>query len=303
MMSDTPTPDGAKKRMSDEAFDDAKRKVLFGAGYGRPPKEHQFQKGQSGNPKGRPKAKALPMQTALSSALLKEGDRVVKLNESGTSSDISMLEAVVRSVGHSAVKGNAYAARTFLQHFDRAEAERKAIIAQDVAWWTDMAQKLRDLHELYRAQGKPPPDILPHPDDIVIDPAKGVRFIGPTTREELARMEDTLAHRDMLIIQHAWEVKHGRGEGQARATSPLLIAMVLERAVPQRHRLDTVALVMRLDRWERTSKRELRKTLFRGWKALGKPWKADDPCASVATATGRLRDLISAIEQIMDEQS
>jgi hypothetical protein len=40
---------------------------------------------------------------------------------------------------------------------------------------------------LCRSLGKPPPDILPHPDDIVIDPEKGVSFIGPTTKEEVGR--------------------------------------------------------------------------------------------------------------------
>jgi hypothetical protein len=302
-MSERAKPGSGAKRIPDEAIDDTKRKILFGPGYGQPPKEHQFKKGQSGNPRGRPKAEALPTQTALSAALLKEGERVVKLNEGGTSSDISMLDAVVRSVGHSAVKGNAYAARTFLQHFDRAEAERKAIIAEEVKWWTDMVQQHRDVLESYRALGKAAPNILPHPDDVVIDPVKGVRFIGPTTDEEFARMEDTLAHRDMLIIQHAWEVKNGRGEGEhGGTTSAILMAMVLERAVPRRYRLDDVTLVMRLDRWESTSKRELRKTLFWGWKALGKRWSADDTPASVTTFMQRMREFTSAVEEVLDEQ-
>ena len=41
-----------KKKLSDETAENVKRNILYGTGYGKPPKETQFKKGKSGNPKG-----------------------------------------------------------------------------------------------------------------------------------------------------------------------------------------------------------------------------------------------------------
>lgn len=41
----------------------------------------------------------------------------------------------------------------------------------------------------------------PHPDDVVIDYERGVRFIGPVDEEQAARLEETCKMRDVLILQ------------------------------------------------------------------------------------------------------
>lgn len=48
-----------------------------------------------------------------------------------------------------------------------------------------------------RALGIEPPEMIPHPDDILVDPRTGeVRFIGPFLPEEKARLDEMLLRRD-----------------------------------------------------------------------------------------------------------
>jgi hypothetical protein len=50
-----------------------------GVGYGRPPKQHQFKKGQSGNPRGRPKKSGRkPKPGEIDIAAILNGDRTVR---------------------------------------------------------------------------------------------------------------------------------------------------------------------------------------------------------------------------------
>ena len=78
-------------------------------GYGKPPKETQFKKGESGNPKGRPKS-AKNLKTDLEEELSKrivarEGERTVK---------ISKQRAVIKTLLARTVKGDARAGATLL---------------------------------------------------------------------------------------------------------------------------------------------------------------------------------------------
>src|SRR5262245_46186637 len=59
-------------------------------GYGRPPKEHQFRRGQSGNRKGRPNG-AITTTTLLRKIL----DRRVEVRSGSTARTISVREAIL----------------------------------------------------------------------------------------------------------------------------------------------------------------------------------------------------------------
>lgn len=71
------------------------------AGYGRPPVRNQFKKGQSGNPKGRPKG-AKNFATALSTEL--NGRMVV--SENGKRRKISRREVIAKQLVNRAVSGD-----------------------------------------------------------------------------------------------------------------------------------------------------------------------------------------------------
>src|SRR4051812_12927785 len=79
-------------------------------GYKKPPKHTQFQPGQSGNPKGRPKKVA-----TVNEVFLKElQSRVSMTTSSGKKRKISMLEAIAKRQANLAVSGDPKAARLVL---------------------------------------------------------------------------------------------------------------------------------------------------------------------------------------------
>ena len=73
-------------------------------GYGQPPKQTRFQKGRSGNPRGRPKG-APNLATALARTL-KES---VVITEQGRKKTITKFEAAVKQLVNKAASGEARA--------------------------------------------------------------------------------------------------------------------------------------------------------------------------------------------------
>ena len=285
-----------------EAIDDAKRETLFGTGYGRPPKAHRFIKGRSGNPKGRPKAASLPPDAPSSNALiLEEGNRLLKVQEQGATSYVTAFKAVLRSHLQTAVKGNAYAQRIFIDRFQQAEAAMRRETAAEVERWTGHRDTLRQLFKLAEERGEPPPKLLPHPDDVVIDRERGVRFVGPWDEQSAASLEVTLKMRDVLLVQDAWDDRHGRGEGEFNQTVAGLMATMLNDNVPARFRLSEVEVVTRLSRLHGTTKRQLRKMLHRGFRDLGQRWRPDVMFPSIVTFVQTWERLWAAYRAVEEE--
>ncbi len=75
-------------------------------GYRRPPVSTRFQKGQSGNPNGRPRG-TLNVATALSKAMREK----VIINENGKRKVVSKLEASSKQIVNQAASGKIQAAR------------------------------------------------------------------------------------------------------------------------------------------------------------------------------------------------
>ena len=73
----------------------------YEVGYGKPPRSGQFRKGQSGNPKGRPKG-ARGVKSLLDDALSKE----ITVSEGGKTSRVTKREALILSLITNALKGD-----------------------------------------------------------------------------------------------------------------------------------------------------------------------------------------------------
>jgi hypothetical protein len=88
----------------------------YDTGYGKPPRQHQFRPGQSGNPKGRPKG---AKNTAI---LLREIlDRKIEVRTGSTVRKISVREAMLTRFAESALKGDTKSAAFLLQRYDMPE--------------------------------------------------------------------------------------------------------------------------------------------------------------------------------------
>jgi len=80
--------------------DDSGNPRKYGVGYCNPPKHSRFKKGQSGNPKGRPKG-SLNLATALERTLREPVDIV----ENGRRRRVTKLEAAVKQLTNKAATG------------------------------------------------------------------------------------------------------------------------------------------------------------------------------------------------------
>jgi len=79
-------------------------------GYGKPPQHSQFQKGESGNKKGRPKG-----SKNIATAFNDELNRRIHVTENGHHRTITKREAVIKQVVNNAAAGDSKAVRTLFQ--------------------------------------------------------------------------------------------------------------------------------------------------------------------------------------------
>jgi hypothetical protein len=95
-------------------------------GYGKPPKQHQFRPGRSGNPQGRPKG-AKNTATVVREIL----DQKIEVPSGTGLRKISMREAILRSFAEFALDGDTKSATFLLQRYDMPETAEEQ--ANDVA--------------------------------------------------------------------------------------------------------------------------------------------------------------------------
>ncbi len=175
----------------------------YRVGYGRPPVEHRFRKGQSGNPRGRPKgatnkpkvANGFGMKAA-EEYLRQEAYRTVTIREGERHIELPAIQAVFRAMGVSAMKGNRFAQKTMAELITTLEQrdhdQRFEAFGIAIDYKRDWSEKIDRAKEL----GLPVPDPVPHPDDIIINTSNGeVRIEGPHTKEQKDYYEKAQARR------------------------------------------------------------------------------------------------------------
>jgi hypothetical protein len=79
-------------------------------GFGRPPKEHQFKPGQSGNPKGRPKR-----TPTFHSEMMAELFEEIEIKEDGRSVRVTKYRALLKATLAKAVAGDMKAQKLILE--------------------------------------------------------------------------------------------------------------------------------------------------------------------------------------------
>ena len=99
----------------------------YEVGYRRPPKRTQFKKGQSGNPKGRPKG-----ARGLDTMIIEELKAKIIVSENGRSKKLKKAEAIVKQVVNKALTGDHKAISQVLtvsqRHEEKLAAKGKPIL-------------------------------------------------------------------------------------------------------------------------------------------------------------------------------
>lgn len=255
-----------KRRFASRTVENAQRQILEGVGYGEPPKHTRFKKGVSGNPAGRPRKdkSRSRTETEMTAAFLAQSRRMVTVHDKdGQISQIPALDAVMLAQLKSAMKGNAYAQENFLKRSERLEKEEAESIEQQNAKAEDHIAWCRAEIETARSEGRPEPEFLPHPDDIIFEPGKRYKVAGPVTEEDLAVVKFRRAMRDIYLMQHVLE-----GDPSAGAASlNFFVAEVCNRALPKRMQLDQDAIMM--SSYRRLPSAKLRALVRMAWQELG----------------------------------
>ena len=92
----------------------------YEVGYGKPPPQHRFQPGQSGNPKGRLKG-AKNTATLLREIL----DRKIEVRTAGKPRKITVREGMLTRFAERGLKGDVKAAAFLLQRYDAPEGTQE----------------------------------------------------------------------------------------------------------------------------------------------------------------------------------
>ncbi len=173
----------------------------YEVGYGKPPEATRFRKGQSGNPKGRPKGSKNKVpglkDERMKALILEEAYRTIQVRDGTRNVTVPIAQAILRALAVNAVKGQHRSQRLFAELLSAVETSNKALhdewlnaaMEYKIEWERELARR-----ERLGITGLPEP--LPHPDHVIIDIREGTaRIAGPATKEEREQWDEWIARR------------------------------------------------------------------------------------------------------------
>lgn len=171
----------------------------------------RFNRGVSGNPKGRPRRNeprplippAKIEADSVSAIALKHGARKVKAQTDQGEVELTLVEAAMTKMVREAVRGNTGHSRTFMQLVVRAEAEEAKRKRDLFLYWSAEKEKAQDLHLQAELAGEEPP-LSVHPDDIELYADGTFAIVGPTNPEAIKAMRQTHSRVDCHVVNIAY---------------------------------------------------------------------------------------------------
>lgn len=257
-------------------------------------KSTRFQKGQSGNPKGRPKKTAStidlpeinPTDLPINATLLSILDKVftVKSNNGGPDTQVTGLEALIQRIYKSSNDGNALSQKLIFEYALRLGKEVHLNNLKSFNFW--QAYKDKKTKEIQAAieAGQPEPVFYPHPDDVILEWPDKVTLTGPHDQASADKQEYLCQLREALMIQYFLDQRSEcvsrekptiikkRSDPESalgkRSGSLILAEFINQRMVPRlRKQLDPS------DReylhYHRLNKRQLKPAIQKKWKESG----------------------------------
>lgn len=179
-------------------------------GRGKPPTATQFRKGQSGNPRGRPKKTAAEVDLTdakINDFILGEAQRLITVTEGGKQVTIPAGRAVSRAMVSTAGQGRWQAQRGFLEMSMKAQAQRDKAQAELLASSYSLKFNLEQWRLRWVALGRDECDLDPHPSDIQINWSTGeVRLYLVLMQEERDARTTLLKMREeqQSILKRSW---------------------------------------------------------------------------------------------------
>ena len=230
-------------------------------GYGHPPKATRFQKGVSGNPRGRPR-KAKPsseaeIQSLTNAAILKVGHQSIAAKVDGKAVKMSLIEAIVQKQATTAIAGNPIAQRDFTAAHRKAEEElaaRSAVEERErrqqferiVEWRLLLVRKWATASR----RNEEPADPWPHPDDVLVDRANLTLTIrGPISEDGVGFYRLLEAQRDLHILDEVltWYERSPAARRHARALFYRVIWNIHDQSLPKRWQVDRTKIELWID--------------------------------------------------------
>jgi hypothetical protein len=166
-------------------------------GPGNPPPEWRWAPGYCPNPSGRPRKKDSKMKPPLGPSpfereLIDFANRIVGELDGKPVTGLQSILAGMRAYFKDKPQLGVALLDKILEA-SRADKDFELFVLQEAI---AHKEKWTDAFAIAERCGRPPPDVYPHPDDIIIGVDGKVRFIGPVTRAEARAVQKLIELRE-----------------------------------------------------------------------------------------------------------